>query len=94
MLRLSIQRLGSDPQKLFPYGVLLEQFREFGVYAAFVCSHLFPMLYADRKTMPGSSDGYDEIDLQNMFLIPKEFKKDYNKIVCDMLDDMARLNYI
>lgn len=91
-------RLGSDPQKLFPYDALLEQLQKFGVYAAFIGAFLFPILHAEKGSMPttdntegyGKADGFGNV----VFRISSESKQAYNKIVTEMFIDMARLGYI
>lgn len=85
--------MGSDPQKLFPYKALLDQFQRFGVYAAFVGLVLLPVNYADRDSMPGVN-GFSTDDHAKIFLIPEKSKKAYNRLVVDMLDDMIRFGYI
>lgn len=93
-------RLGSDPQKLFPYEALLEQCRKFGAYAAFVSTMLMPMLWSDRDSIPDIDSVVENIGSEDalkndVFSIGSvETKRFYNKKVTDMIDDMIRLGYI
>lgn len=84
--------MGSDPQKLFPYEALLDQFQRFGAYGVFVGILLMPVIYADRDSSPGANEAIT--DKSQIFLIPEKFKKTYNQLVVDLLDDMIRFGYI
>lgn len=92
--------MGSDPEKVFPYKALLEQFRKFAVYGAFVGVLLLPMVCADVDSMPDFDDiaatEYTEnaFEYDNIFRISDESKEAYNKRVTDIFVDMARLGYI
>lgn len=89
-------RLGSDPQKLFPFEALLEQFRQFGVYTIFVGAILIPMLCADVDSMPDfealPEKFDDDMDDDNVFRISD--KPAYNKKVTDIFIDLARIGAI
>ncbi|XP_055304442.1 uncharacterized oxidoreductase dhs-27-like [Sitodiplosis mosellana] len=91
-----LTRLGSDPQKMFPYEALLEQMQKFGIYTIFVGAFLFPMLYADPATIPNFDDvaekaGSDESFFENIFQIPDELKMAYNNKITDLFIDLERL---
>lgn len=92
-------RLGSDPQKLFPYEALLDQLQKFAVYGAFVGVFLLPILCAETDSMPNvdNTAEYKNKDSgfsDDVFRISNESKRAYNRKVTDMFDDMARLGYI
>lgn len=91
--------MGSDPEKVFPFSALLDQFRKFAVYGVFVGVLLLPMVCADVDSMPD----FDEIAAQSgdqerfnvdVFRVSDESKKAYNNRVTDIFIDMARLGYI
>lgn len=89
-------RLGSDPQKLFPYKALLAQFQQFGSYAIMVGSILLPILCADVDSLPEFSDVLDKEKSntplsEKFFRIPEKSKKEYDRRVVDLFDDLASI---
>lgn len=80
--------MGSEPQKLFPFEVLLDQFKKFGIYAAFAGAVLLPIFVSDLETMPDFDENPSE------FTISDELKPEFHKRIVDMIDDMARFDYI
>lgn len=93
---LSTIRLGSDPQKTFPYRALLEQFQRFGSYAVMVGSILVPILCAEVDSLPGYTVVM-EMEKNNLpigddwFRIPKEMKKGYDQRVVNLFEDLVRI---
>lgn len=90
--------MGSDPEVLFPYKALLNQFRNFGLYTVFVGAFLLPMLCADIDTMPELEPclkaDLNDPKYKNTFHISDESKAAYNKRVTDIFVDLARFNYL
>lgn len=90
--------MGSDPAKVFPFEALLEQFRKFAVYGAFVGVILLPMNSSELDSLPDFDEisavqnNENDYDMTNVFRITD--KKAYNKRVTDIFIDMARLGYI
>lgn len=76
-------RLGSDPQKLFPYEAFLDQFRKFGVYAAFVGAVLLPILCADVDSMPDIDKISETGGSNNDGIYNMSDEQAYNKRVTD-----------
>lgn len=90
-----IHRLGSDPQMLFPYEALLEQFRKFGVYTIFVAAILLPMLCAEVDSMPDFDNMPENVeDDFNDGIFRISDKSAYNKKVADIFADLARIGAI
>lgn len=87
--------MGSDPKKLFPYKALLEQIQQFGSYALIVGSILVPILCVEVDSLPGYAV-VAELEEKNipmndeMFRIPDKSKKEYDRRVTDLFDDLAR----
>lgn len=84
-------RLGSDPQKVFPFKELLNQLRKFGIYAMFYATYLLPILFSEIESM--NENDQHEINLLD-FRISDDLKQSYNKRVADMIVDMDQLGYI
>lgn len=80
--------------KLFPYEALVDQFQRFGAYAVFVGIILLPVIFADRNTIPNPNVSFCELDQSQIFLISESFKKQFNKIVVDLVDDMVLYGYM
>lgn len=91
-------RLGSNPEKLFPYEALLDQLQKFGNYATFVGTLLLPMTLGDIGTFPDLNDLAEnrnsDSNHDDIFLISDDSKQEYNQRVTEMFDDMARFGYI
>lgn len=89
-------RLGSDPQKLFPYETLLDQLKKVGAYAGILGSVLIPIVCAEVDSIPGFEVilGNDKPITDDMFRIPIELKQTYNDRVVGMFADLARLECI
>ncbi|XP_031627282.1 uncharacterized protein LOC116343401 [Contarinia nasturtii] len=84
-----LRRLGSDPQKLFPYEALLDQLQKFGVYSVFVGSLLFNQFCADEESIKKVEDSDCFV-----FHFSKDSKAAYNKRAMDMFVGLDRLGYI
>lgn len=86
--------MGSDPEKVFPYEALMDQFKKFGAYAAFVGLLLLPMIFSDPETLP-FANGFSVDDEAKLYLFADEFKhKYYNKLVVGLFDDLVKYGYI
>lgn len=88
--------MGSDPKKLFPYDVFLNQIKKFGIYSIFVGALLLPILNADPATIPNFDDVAENLNgdksiVENIFRIPGDLKHAYHKKVIDLFDDLDRL---
>lgn len=93
-----IVRLGSDPQKVFSYEVMKEEFKKFGSYGIFVGSILVPLLNTDIETMPDFDFIAEHAETMNvseyMFPISEEARPEFNKRIVGLFDDMAQFGYI
>lgn len=91
-------RLGSDPDKLFPYSVMLEHFNMFGKFGLFISAMLLPMITSEKgngidlnvlaNRFENSSN-----DHENIFITARS-RDIFNKRIRDVVVDMERLNYI
>lgn len=91
-------RLGSDPQKIFPFEALLDQLRKFGAYSIYFATFLLPMVYGDPQgeldvDIVAKADINDP-KYKRALYVPDEKRQDYNKRVIDIFEDLARLEYI
>lgn len=91
-------RLGSDPEKLFPYSLMLEHFHKLAHFGLILSTVLLPMMTAES----GNAIDLDKIcdDLKNgteldanVFISNKSLTK-LNKRLRDVVFDMVRLEYI
>lgn len=92
-------RLGTDPDKVFPYEEFMKQCQKYGCYAAFVGVPLLPILYTDRQNMPDMEKVFHDFDVNKLEKVLTTFESNeaqqaYSKRVVDIFDDMARFNYI
>lgn len=95
---VSFHRLGSDPDKLFPYSMMLEHLHELGRFGLIMATVLLPMMTADG----GNAIDLDKIsdDLKNgaemdaAVFISNNSKAKLHKRLRDVIVDMVRLEYI
>lgn len=93
-------RLGSDPEKLFPYDAMLDQLRKFGQFGLLMSNLLLPMITSEEERAPD----LDELAVtlsnrrknethENVFISPTSKKLLYERLH-GVITDMVRLNYI
>lgn len=91
-------RLGSDPDKLFPYKLMMEHFRKFAKFAMVFSTVLLPLITTDS----GSKVDLDELSQEivngksmdaNVF-ISNQSEKRFHTRLRDVIIDMVRLEYI
>lgn len=92
-------RLGSDPEKVFSFETMLEQFQKYASYVIFVGIFLIPMLSTNIETMPDfdsiSENAVTDHNIAaNLFPISSEAKPAYNKKIVGFINDLVRLGYI
>lgn len=87
-------RLGSNPEKLFPYSALEEQLRKFGKFGLFNATFILPVITKEieielNQDVDVSKQMNNEHEQQQQKLSDK-FKKRFR----DIARDMQRLGYI
>lgn len=88
----------SDPEKLFPYKLMLEHFQKFAKFGLLLAMMLLPMLTME----PGNGINLDENaerfqngeeHNENIFITPQSCSK-FNKRMREVIIDMIQLGYI
>ncbi|KAG4080121.1 hypothetical protein HA402_008192 [Bradysia odoriphaga] len=97
-LSTHMHRLGSDPDELFPYGVMLEHFNKFGKFGLFISAMLLPMITSEQGngiSLDVLADRFENRsnDNQNIFITDRSREK-FSKRMRDVVIDMERLDYI
>ncbi|XP_037028754.1 uncharacterized protein LOC119068987 [Bradysia coprophila] len=97
-LSTHMRKLGSDPDELFPYGVMLEHFKKFGKFGLFISAMLLPMITSEQGNginLDVLADRFENgsSDNQNIFITDRS-RENFNKRMRDVVTDMERLNYI
>ncbi|XP_055296577.1 uncharacterized protein LOC129565586 [Sitodiplosis mosellana] len=106
-LSAHIRRLGSDPEKLFPFAVMLEHFRKYAKFGLVLSTVLLPMITTDRgngldldelavkfeKNKENNFENKEDLDAFNSFISDNSRNK-FNKRLRDVVGDMARLGYV
>lgn len=89
-------RLGSNPDKLFPYSALENQLQKCGKFALASASFLLPIMMAEAdlpmSNDPSSNDGNQTLNENNTQ--KSGLSKALNKRMRDIVADMHRLGYI
>lgn len=90
--------MGSDPEKLFPYELMLKHFRKFAKFGLVLAIAMLPMITAES----GTGINIDELcdDMKNgkemdmdVFTTEKSVKK-FHERLRGVIIDMDRLEYI
>lgn len=84
-----MKRLGSDPDKVFPFEALLDQLKRFGKYGTVTGSILMIIFFGDTK-----KESEKIGDIKDAFQIPEELKETYMNTLRDMIEDAGRFGYI
>ncbi|XP_055296576.1 uncharacterized protein LOC129565584 [Sitodiplosis mosellana] len=106
-LSAHIRRLGSDPEKLFPFAVMLEHFRKYAKFGLVLSTVLLPMITTDRgngldldelavkfeKNKENNFENKEDLDAFNSFISDNSRIK-FNKRLRDVVIDMVRLGYV
>lgn len=101
-------RLGSDPEKLFPFGAMLEQLRKFGKFGLLNATFILPViskevdmhLRENYKAPPSKLKDEIEVKLESDseeeidLEIARNLSDSYKKRFRDIVSDMYRLGYI
>lgn len=95
----SFFRLGSDPEKLFPFSLMQEQLRKCGTYGLVTALQVQPVLTSDQ----GSGVDLDEAAVSMTrdkdtkafdSFMPKKSNDKFNKRMRGVVADMVRLGYV
>lgn len=92
-------RLGSDPNKLFPYEALLDQLKQFGKYGVLTGIILIAIFTADPNTIPDLSEFSERVNeydgaIDNLLKVPEDKQDDYKTRICELIGDAARFGYL
>lgn len=91
-------RLGSDPEKLFPYTLMLEHFQKFAKFGLILSTALLPMMTSED----GHCIDIDEIaeefqngkEIDSDTFISEKSRNKFNTRLRGVVCDMVRLGYI
>lgn len=94
---MNVSRLGSNPEKLFPYKLMLEHFDRFAKFGLILAMMLIPMLTYKGigVNLDESAENFqkgDQFD-ENIFITEHSIGE-YHKRIHDVVVDMVRLGYI
>lgn len=87
-------RLGSDPEKLFPYDMMMEHLHKFGKLGLIFSGVMLPIITAEKGKVLGMDDlaNAEEISLDSILSEKSQIAS--RKRLRDVVIDMARLEYI
>lgn len=91
-------RLGSDPEKLFPYTLMLEHFKKFAKFGLILSTALLPMMTSED----GHGIDIDEIaedvkngkEMDTNVFISEKSRNKFNTRMRGVVSDMVKLGYI
>ncbi|XP_031627330.1 uncharacterized protein LOC116343427 [Contarinia nasturtii] len=99
-LSAHIRRLGSDPEKLFPFPLMQEHFRKCGKYGLIMAAVLLPMITMesgngiDLDEAANSMAEKHDTDAFDDYFISVNSRNKFNKRMRDVVADMIRLGYV
>lgn len=88
--------MGSDPEKLYPFKLMLEHFRKFAKFGLVLSTVLLPMITSDAGSgldLDGMGNEAEEGTDSNNFISEKS-RNALKKRLRDVIIDMVRLEYI
>lgn len=91
--------MGSDPEKLFPYNLMLEHFRKFARYGLILATVILPVITSEREygidldEIANNAESRSEEDFAYLF-ISERSRRNLNKRLRDIVVDMVRWEYI
>lgn len=99
MIKVNLHfRLGSDPEKLFPYEALLDQLRKFSKFGLAIGSMMSKAMITDETEATNLDEASEkfatDVEWNTNEIIPRRWAKKYNERMKDLVYDMVRLNYI
>lgn len=94
----SIRRLGSDPNKLFPFGVMMDNFKLFGEYIYIVMPITIDLVLADPDNMINFDDfvrnNNGEQNETDIFKFDEKSLKIYHQTMTDITNDLFDLEML
>lgn len=91
-----LTRLGSNPEKVFTFNDLLDQFKKFGKYGLIMASMMIPFTTTDTKDIPNMDELSEQIhrgDPVDCFMGMKESNITYKSRMSDVIRDIMDLGY-
>lgn len=90
--------MGTDPDKFFPYNLMLEHLRKFAKFGLIMSTVLLPVITSDGDYRPnfeeiGENAENGKLEDSNVFLTENSIQK-LNKRFRDIVADMVQLGYI
>lgn len=93
-----IFRLGSDPDKIFPYDLMMEHFRKYGKLSLIYAVAMLPVITAEKEKNLNMDDLASDLADGGGFsldsLMSEESKIKFHQRLRDVIVDMDRLGYI
>lgn len=98
--------MGSDPEKLFSFDLMMEHFHKFGRFGLIAATALLPIITSDNKqeiNLDEMADEYNNYiddtvekpkDEDMPTFVTKDSQEKFNKRMRGVVIDMVRLGYI
>lgn len=89
-----VTKLGSDPQKLFPFDELKNQLKQFGVYGAIMAPILLQVIVADPKNIVDLNVIDENTQDLDFTTFDDSSKIAYRERISDAIQDAKRLGWM
>lgn len=90
--------MGSDPDKVFSYDLMMEHFRKYGKIGLIYAATMLPILTADEGKQLNLDDVANQCndggELSFASILTEESKIKYHQRLRDVIVDMVRLEYV
>lgn len=87
-------RLGSDPEKLFPWSLMMEHLRKFGKFGLIMSILILAVITRDNGDSIDLNEFGNQVESGRPLFVTEESLPKYEKRLRDVIVDMERLEYI
>lgn len=91
--------MGSDPEKLFPFALMMDHFRKFAKYGLIMATAVLPIITMERGNgldldeVANIVENHETLDIFDE-VISENSRSEFNRRLRDVVIDMIRLEYI
>lgn len=86
-------KLGSDPDKLFPFDVLQEHLKKFSVFGLYMALMVLFFMTSETEEIPDIHSMTDEQDLMSKLQFESKNIEKYNDRISGVLLDFVKFGY-
>lgn len=93
-----LRKLGSDPEKLFPYSALQDQLKRFGKFGLLLSLTILQALIVNAEDVPDMDEVAENLkkdpEKMNLSMYENPCEAEFNRRILAIVHDMDKLGYI